>query len=193
MVVPHSGGSIGRLHCFGFTRVWPHRREHAMKRSLPLLAATMVVVAAILGATRAAGASYARGGERATTIRYRTHQVINPRPLDIARPAGPSTGDEAMEKEILYSLDGKRLGYDVLHFTVVSANIQTQTLDVIVNGAIVLKAGTINIQGETTFRTIRVGVNGGTGAYQRVLGQLTVLRTLPNGDDIDQLSYTHVD
>jgi len=63
----------------------------------------------------------------------------------------------------------------------------------IVSGAIVLKAGTINIQGETTFRTIRVGVNGGTGAYQHVLGQLTVLRTLPNGDDIDQLSYTHVD
>jgi hypothetical protein len=76
---------------------------------------------------------------------------------------------------------------------VVSANVQTQTLDVIVDGAIVLKAGTINVQGETTFRTIRVGINGGTGAYQHALGQLTVLRTLPNGDDIDQLSYMRVD
>jgi hypothetical protein len=163
-----------------------------MKRSVLLLAATIGVVAAIVGATRAAGASTAGGGHRMTTIRYRTHQVINPRPLDIARPAGPSTGDEAIEKEILYSLDGKRIGYDVLHFTVVSANFHTQTLDVIVDGAIVLKAGTINVQGETTFRTIRVGVNGGTGAYQRALGQLTVLRTLPNGDDIDQLTYTRV-
>jgi hypothetical protein len=158
-----------------------------------LLAATTGILAAVVGATRAAAASNADGDGGTTTIRYRTHQVINPRPLDIAPPAGPSTGDEAIEKEILYSLDGKRIGYDVLHFTVVSANVQTQTLDVIVDGAIVLNTGTINIQGETTFRTIRVGVNGGTGAYQRVLGQLSVLRTLPNGDDIDQLSYTRVD
>jgi hypothetical protein len=163
-----------------------------MKRSVLLFAATIVAVAAIVGATRAAGASKAGGHERTTTIRYRTHQVVNPRPLDIAPPSGPSTGDEAIEKEILYSLDGKRIGYDVLHFTIVSANRRTQTLDVIVDGAIVLKAGTINVQGETTFRTIRVGVNGGTGAYQRVLGQLTVLRTLANGDDIDRLSYTRV-
>jgi hypothetical protein len=163
-----------------------------MKRSVLLLAATIGVVAAIVGVTKAAGASNAREGHRTTTIRYRTHQAINPRPLDIAPPAGPSTGDEAIEKEILYSLDGKRIGYDVLHFTVVSANVQTQTLDVIVDGAIVLRAGTINVQGETTFRTIRVGVNGGTGAFQHVLGQLTVVRTLPNGDDIDKLSFTHV-
>ena len=164
-----------------------------MKRSLLLLAATIGVAAAIVGVTRAAASSKAGWDEGATTIRYRTHQVINQRPLDIAPPAGPSTGDEAIEKEILYSLDGKRIGYDVLHFTVVSANLQTRTLDVIVDGAVVLKAGTVNVQGETTFRTIRVGVNGGTGAYQHVLGQLTVLRTLPNGDDIDQLTYTRVD
>ena len=164
-----------------------------MKRSVLLLAATIGVVAAIVGVTRATAASKARADDGTTTIRYRTHQVINPRPLDIAPPAGPSTGDEAIEKEILYSLGGKRIGYDVLHFTVVSANVQTQTLDVIVDGAIVLKAGTINVQGETTFRTIRVGVNGGTGAYQHALGQLTVLRTLANGDDIDQLSYMRVD
>jgi hypothetical protein len=164
-----------------------------MKRSVLLLAATIGVVAAIVGVTRATAASKARADDGTTTIRYRTHQVINPRPLDIAPPAGPSTGDEAIEKEILYSLGGKRIGYDVLHFTVVSANVQTQTLDVIVDGAIVLQAGTINVQGETTFRTIRVGINGGTGAYQHALGQLTVLRTLPNGDDIDQLSYMRVD
>jgi hypothetical protein len=163
-----------------------------VKRSVLLLAATIGVAVAIVGATRATAASSAGGDEEKATIRYRTHQVINPRPLDIAPPAGPSTGDEAIEKEILYSLDGKRIGYDVLHFTVVSANVQTQTLDVIVDGAIVLRAGTINVQGETTFRTIRVGVNGGTGAFQHVLGQLTVVRTLSNGDDIDKLSFTHV-
>jgi len=163
-----------------------------MRRSVLLLAATIAGAAAIVGATSATASNAGEEGGT-TTIRYRTHQVINPRPLDIAPPAGPSTGDEAIEKEVLYSLDGKRIGYDVLHFTVVSANVHTQTLDVIVDGAIVFKAGTINIQGETTFRTIRVGVNGGTGAYQHVLGQLTVLRTLPNGDDIDQLTYTRVD
>jgi len=57
----------------------------------------------------------------------------------------------------------------------------------------VLKAGTINFQGEATFQTIRVGVIGGTGAYQHVLGQLTILRTLRNGDDIDEVQFIHVD
>ena len=56
-----------------------------------------------------------------------------------------------------------------------------------------LKEGTINFQGETTFQHIQVGVIGGTRAYQHVLGQLTILRTLPNGDDIDKVEFTHVD
>ena len=87
----------------------------------------VMVVAIIAGTSRAASAN-----DSVQKIRYRTHQVINPNLLDIAKPAGPSTGDELIEKEILFSLDGKRIGYDVLHFTVVTANFKTQTLGVIV-------------------------------------------------------------
>lgn len=147
----------------------------------------VMVVAIIAGTSRIANAN-----DSVQKIRYRTHQVINPDLLDIAKPAGPSTGDEAIEKEVLYSLDGTRFGYDVLHFTVVTANLKTQTLGVIVVGSIHFNDGTVNLQGETHFQTIRVGATGGTGAYQHAMGELRVLRSLPNGDDIDQLTYTNV-
>jgi len=131
-------------------------------------------------------------GDRVTTIRFRAHEVVKPRFVDSAPPKGPSSGDEIIEKEILYSR-GRRIGYDLLHATAVTANPATQTVDVIAEGVLVLKAGTINFQGETTFQGIRVGVIGGTGAYQHVLGQLTILRTLRNGDDIDEVRFIHVD
>ena len=157
-------------------------------------------MAVALGAAAVAGVLVASGGpanasvrgDRVTTIRFRAHEVVKPRFLDSAPPKGPSSGDEIIEKEILYS-HGKRIGYDLLHATAVTANPATQTVDVIAEGVLVLKGGTINFQGETTFQTIRVGVIGGTGAYQHVLGQLTILRTLPNGDDIDEVQFIHVD
>jgi hypothetical protein len=158
-----------------------------LRLSVIAVVVLVVVVAIIAGTSRAASAN-----DSVHKIRYRTHQVINPDLLDIAKPAGPSTGDELIEKEILYSLDGKRIGYDVLHFIVVTANFKTQTLGVIVVGSIHFKDGTVNIQGETHFQTIRVGATGGTGIYQHAMGELRVLRSLPNGDDIDQLTYANV-
>lgn len=158
------------------------------------------VTAVALGAVAVGGVLVASGGRanasvrsgRVTTIRFRAHEVVKPRFLDSAPPTGPSSGDEVIEKEILYS-HGRRIGYDLLHATAVTANPTTQTVDVVAEGVLVLKGGTINFQGETTFQTIRVGVIGGTGAYQHVLGQLTILRTLPNGDDIDRVQFIHVD
>jgi hypothetical protein len=159
-----------------------------------------VGMAVALGAVAVSGVLVGSGGhanasvrgDRVTTIRFRAHEVVKPRFLDSAPPKGPSRGDEVIEKEILYS-QGKRIGYDLLHATAATANRTTQTVDVIAEGVLVLKDGTINFQGETTFQTIRVGVIGGTGAYQHVLGQLTILRTLPNGDDIDVVQFIHVD
>ena len=161
---------------------------------------TFVAVVAAVGAVTGAVLLAASGGSAnasakrngVTTIRFRAHEVLKPRFIDSAPPAGPSTGDEVTEKEILYS-DGHRIGYDLLHATAITANRATQTVDVIAEGVLVLKDGTINFQGETTFRRIQVGVIGGTGAYQHVLGELTILRTLPNGDDIDQVRFIHVD
>jgi hypothetical protein len=150
----------------------------------------IAVVAVLFGSGGSANASVK--GDGATTIRYRAHEVVKPRFLDAAPPKGPSSGDEVVEKEILYS-HGRRIGYDLLHATAVTADPATQRVDVIAEGVLVLKDGTINFQGETTFQRIRVGVIGGTGAYQHVLGQLTILRTLPNGDDIDEVRFIHVD
>src|SRR4051794_22259148 len=148
-----------------------------MRLRLSVIAALVlvVVVAIIAGTSRAANAN-----NSVHKIRYRTHQVINPNVLDIAKPAGPSTGDELIEKEILYSLDGTRIGYDVLHFTVVTANFKTQTLGVIVVGSIHFKDGAVNIQAETHCQTIPGGATGGTGMYQKAMGELRVLRPLPN-------------
>jgi hypothetical protein len=89
-----------------------------------------------------------------------------------------------VEKESL-SANGKRIGYDLIHFT--AGAVSRHGPDVLVQGVLVLEDGTINFVGETTFRKIRVAVVGGTGAYQQTVGELTVLRTLKNGDDIDKL------
>jgi phage baseplate assembly protein gpV len=156
-------------------------------------------IAASFGAVALVGSAIASDGSanasatkhQVTTIRYRAHEVLKPKFIDSAPPAGPSSGDEITEKEILYS-HGSRIGYDLLHATAITVNPATRTVDVVAEGVLVLKRGTINFQGETTFQHIQVGVIGGTRAYQHVLGQLTILRTLPNGDDIDEIQFTHV-
>lgn len=145
------------------------------------LFAMLALATSVLAATRNSSGPRA---DTVTTITFRAHEVVEPKPLDIAKPAGPSLGDELVEQEILYA-HGKRIGYDLIHLTV--AGMSGKGPDLLVNGSLVLKDGTINFLGETTFRTIRVGVVGGTGAYQRATGELTILRTLKNGDDIDLL------
>ncbi len=153
---------------------------------LTTLALVGGVTAVLVGS---GGRATAAGADAVTTITFRAHEVIKPKPLDIAKPAGPSLGDELIEKEVLYA-NGKRIGYDLAHFTF--AGVSRKGPDVIVQGVLVLRDGTINFLGETTFQRIRVGVVGGTGAYQQVLGQLTILRTLKNGDDIDVVRLVHL-
>src|SRR5437588_5813085 len=94
----------------------------------------------LLGSGAPASASVR--SDRVTTIRFRAHEVLKPRFIDSAPPAGPSSGDEVTEKEILYS-HGTRIGYALLHATAVTANITTRTVDVIAEGVLVLKGGTI--------------------------------------------------
>jgi hypothetical protein len=141
--------------------------------------------------TDGGAASAAAARSHMTTIRFRAHEVLKPRFLDSAPPSGPSAGDEVIEKEVLYA-GGQRIGYDLLHATAVIADAKTQSVDVVAEGVLVLKQGTLTFQGETTFRHIRVAIVGGTGAYQHVLGQLSIVRTLSNGDDIDVVRFTDV-
>jgi hypothetical protein len=162
----------------------PTRRRGAIAAAIGAAALVALLAAtSVVAATRDTHATKTS----VTTMTIRGHEVIKPRVFDIAKPAGPSIGDEIIEKEIVYA-NGKRIGYDLIHFTAASA---TRYPDVIVQGVLVLRDGTLNFLGETTFRTIRVGVVGGTGAYQGVYGELRVLRTLKNGDDIDVLTLVH--
>jgi hypothetical protein len=161
-----------------------------MKRLLLLLAIVLAALGAIGAAVvrssdaAAAHKAAARAADepRVKTIVFRAREPFPPRFLDIAKPAGPSPGDEGIEKEIL-SRNGKRIGYDLLHFTAVTA----PPLDVVAHGVLILRGGQIELQGETTFRHIRVAVIGGTGIYQGASGELTILRTLPGEVDVDRL------
>jgi len=45
-------------------------------------------------------------------------------------------------------------------------------------GSIHINDGTVNIQRETHFQTIRVGATGGTGIYEHAMGEPRVLRSL---------------
>lgn len=148
------------------------------------LVVTLALATSAIAAKRNAHAAKAPNTAAVTTITMRMHEVIKPKLYDIAKPAGPSIGDEIIEKEIVYA-NGRRIGYDLLHFT--AAAVTRTGPDVVLQGVLVLQRGTINLLGETTFQKIRVGVASGTGIYQGVSGQLTVLRTLKNGDDIDVL------
>jgi hypothetical protein len=116
------------------------------------------------------------------TLVFRAREPFPPQFFDIAKPTGLGPGDEGIEKEIL-SMHGRRIGYDLIHFSAITA----PPPDVIATGVIILHDGQIALQGETTFQHIQVAVVGGTGAYQGVSGQLTVLRTLPGEIDVDRL------
>ncbi|HEY0387589.1 MAG TPA: hypothetical protein VGC71_04035 [Gaiellales bacterium] len=160
-----------------------------MKR-LFLSSVVLAVVVAVSGWTVSRGADAAAAPKAAAhaasespvvrTIVYHAREPFPPKFFDIAKPAGLGPGDEGVEKEIL-SVNGKRIGYDLLHFSAITG----PRPDVIVQGVLILRDGQIAIQGETTFQRIRVAVVGGTGAYQGVSGQLTVLRTLPGPGEVD--------
>ncbi len=159
-----------------------------MKR-LILSSAVLAVLVAVSGWAVGRGAD-AAAAPKAThpaavepvvkTIVFHAREPSPPQFFDIAKPTGLGPGDEGIEKEIL-SIHGRRIGYDLIHFAAITA----PPPDVIVQGVLILRAGQIAVQGETTFQHIRVAVVGGTGAYQGVSGQLTVLRTLPGPGDVD--------
>jgi hypothetical protein len=153
-----------------------------------IVSIAIVAVLALLGgaATRGAHAADNTAGQAAAgesaikTIVFHAREPAPPQFFGIAKPAGLGAGDEGVETEIL-SVRGKRIGRDFVHFSVVVDHSVTA------QGVIVLPGGQIPLQGETNFQHIQVAVVGGTGVYQGVSGQLTVLRTLPGQIDVDRL------
>lgn len=105
---------------------------------------------------------------------------------------GDSVGDQVIESTVELQHD-QRVGRGLL--TCVAVTFTSNGPDVLCHGAIVFRDGQVQFQGETTFRTpFTVAVTGGTGSYQKVGGQLTVERTLPNGiDDVETLRLIFLD
>jgi len=98
---------------------------------------------------------------------------------------GPGPGDQLIETTVDFQ-HGTRVDRSVINCVAITATARRQ--DVLCQGAMIFKNGQVQFQDETTFRTpFMMAVTGGTGAYQRVGGQLTLLRTLPNGNDVETL------
>jgi hypothetical protein len=187
-------GTVGRRKVALTQREQPptlERLEAVMKR-LIVSSAMLMVLAALAGGSVLRSSSAAAADKpaaraaseepRVKTLVFHAREPFPPQFFDIAKPTGLGPGDEGVEKEIL-SIHGRRIGYDLIHFSAITG----PPPDVIANGVIILRDGQIALQGETTFQRIQVAVVGGTGAYQGVSGQLTVLRTLPGEIDVDQL------
>jgi hypothetical protein len=104
--------------------------------------------------------------------------------VDIGKK-GPSPGDEVIETTIDFQ-HGTRVDRSVVNCVLIT--LIGHAMDVLCHGDLVFKDGQVEFQGETNFHTpFTMAVTGGTGAYQRVGGQLTLLRTLPNGNDVGTL------
>jgi hypothetical protein len=166
----------------------PSARRRRTAVGAAALAATLALATSVFAATRghqaATHQSATAASVRVTTIGFRAHEIVKPTAAYSAKPTRPRLGDQMIEQEVLYA-NGRRIGYDLTHFTF--AGMAQNGPDMLVHGAIVLEDGTIDLLGETTFKSIRVAVVGGTGAYQQATGELRILRTLKNGDDIDLL------
>jgi hypothetical protein len=104
--------------------------------------------------------------------------------VDIGKK-GPSPGDEVIETTVDFQ-NGQRVDRSVVNCVLITIIARAQ--DVLCHGDLAFADGQVQFQGETNFHTpFSVAVTGGTGAYQRVGGQLTLLRTLPNGNDVETL------
>jgi len=99
---------------------------------------------------------------------------------------GASPGDQVIETTVDFQ-NGKRVDRSVLNC--VGITVTARGFDVLCHGALVFRDGQVEFQGETDFHEpFRVAVTGGTGVYQHVGGQLTVVRTLPHSTtDVETL------
>jgi hypothetical protein len=104
--------------------------------------------------------------------------------IDIGKK-GPGPGDQLIETTVDFQ-HGTRVDRSVINCVAITATARRQ--DVLCHGAMIFTHGQVQLQGETRFHTpFAMAVTGGTGAYQRGGGQLTLLRTLPNGNDVETL------
>jgi len=148
------------------------RKLAAIGAALAVLGGTTAVMS-IASASAAPTSAVARSVKVLHLISHQTSLQV----IDIGTK-GPSPGDQIIETTVDFQ-NGKRVDRSVLNC--VDITVTARGFDVLCHGSLVFRGGQVEFQGETSFHTpFTVAVTGGSGAYQHVGGQLTVVRTLPH-------------
>jgi hypothetical protein len=149
-------------------------------RKFAVIGATLALLAGATAAMSIASASAAPKPAAADSVKV-LHLISRQKSLqviDIGKK-GPSPGDQVIETTVDFQ-HGKPVDRSVINC--VDITVSKSGFEVLCHGAMIFKNGQVEIQGETNFHEpFTVAVTGGTGAYQNVGGQVTALRTLPDG------------
>ena len=156
-------------------------------RKFALIGAVLALLAGSTAAMSIASASAApksAANQSVKVLHLISHQM-SLQVIDIGKK-GPSPGDQVIETTVDFQ-HGTRVDRSVLNC--VDITVSKRGFDVLCHGALIFENGQVQFQGETNFHTpFTVAVTGGTGGYQRVGGQLTVVRTLPHSTtDVETL------
>jgi hypothetical protein len=155
-------------------------------RKFAVIGAALALLAGTTAAMSIASASAAPKHAAADSVKV-LHLISHDTSVQVIDigTKGPSPGDQLIETTVDFQ-HGKPVDRSVINCVAITATARSQ--DVLCHGAMIFKNGQVQFQGETKFHTpFAMAVTGGTGAYQGVGGQLTLLRTLPNGDDVETL------
>jgi hypothetical protein len=156
------------------------RKLAAIGAALAVLGGTTAVMS-IASASAAPTSAVSRSVKVLHLISHQTSLQV----IDIGKK-GPSPGDQIIETTVDFQ-NGMRVDRSVLNC--VDITVTAAGFDVLCHGSLVFSDGQVEFQGETNFQTpFTVAVTGGSGAYQHVGGQLTVVRTLPHSTtDVETL------
>src|SRR5262249_47001250 len=145
-------------------------------RRFAVMGAVLALLVGTAAAMSIASASAApkTAAERSVKVLHLISHQTSLKVVDLGKK-GPSPGDQVIETTVDFE-HGKPVDRSVLNC--VDITVSKRGFDVLCHGALVFKNGQVEIQGETNFHTpFTVAVTGGTGAYQHVGGQITVVRT----------------
>ena len=153
-------------------------------RKLAVIGATLAVLGASAAAASVASAAPTSAAEPSVKVLHLISHDTYVKIVDIGKK-GTSPGDELIETTIDFQ-HGVQVDRSVVNCVLIT--IIGRAMDVLCHGDLAFKDGQVQFQGETNFHTpFTLAVTGGTGAYQNAGGQLTLLRTLPNGNDVETL------
>jgi hypothetical protein len=149
-------------------------------RKFAVIGAALALLAGTTAAMSIASASAAPKHAAADSVKV-LHLLSHQKSLQVIDigTKGPSPGDQIIETTLDFQ-NGKPVDRSVINC--VDITVSKRGFEVLCHGAMIFNNGQVEIQGQTNFHTpFTVAVTGGTGAYQNVGGQVTAVRTLPDG------------